>query len=132
MRHAEETLIAERRIRRRWIQVKGRLGVEYLKHTTRTDTVPPPKRLLGPPACDLSEEHKMATDQNPTVVYVGWDGQPHNHTARMLDLVRQQPVGSGDHHVKILHDDWCGFFKGRACNCDPDVREMLPWEIVGS
>ncbi len=26
------------------------------------------------------------------------------------------------HHVGIVHDDWCAIFKGKACNCNPDVR----------
>ena len=24
--------------------------------------------------------------------------------------------------VDILHDDWCGVFKGRRCDCEPDVK----------
>ncbi len=66
----------------------------------------------------------MTGNRKPTLFCVGRDGQPHNYMARMLDLVRQQPVGRGDHHIQVLHDGWCAFFKGRACNCNPIVREM--------
>ena len=29
-------------------------------------------------------------------------------------------------HVTISHDDWCSFFQGGLCDCDPEVREGLP------
>ena len=25
-------------------------------------------------------------------------------------------------HVEIRHDDWCGIFEGRPCDCNPDVE----------
>lgn len=28
--------------------------------------------------------------------------------------------------ASIRHDDWCGTFKGRVCDCDPDVLLMRP------
>ena len=38
-------------------------------------------------------------------------------------LASPQPQGApGVHHVYIQHDDWCGFFKGGDCNCDPDMH----------
>jgi hypothetical protein len=24
-------------------------------------------------------------------------------------------------HLSFLHDDWCAFNQGRACDCDPDL-----------
>jgi len=24
-------------------------------------------------------------------------------------------------HIDIAHDDWCGIFSGRECDCDPDI-----------
>ena len=74
----------------------------------------------------------MAAKRNRTILYIGWDDQPHNYIAKFIRYVGQATVGTGDHHVRISHDDWCAFFKGRACNCDPDIREMLPREIVGT
>ena len=26
------------------------------------------------------------------------------------------------HHIAICHDDWCGIFKGKPCDCDPEVN----------
>jgi hypothetical protein len=26
-----------------------------------------------------------------------------------------------DAFLVVFHDDWCGIFKGSACNCNPDV-----------
>jgi len=23
--------------------------------------------------------------------------------------------------TEIRHDDWCGYFKGNDCNCDPEI-----------
>ena len=30
-------------------------------------------------------------------------------------------LGAGLSDVLVLHDDWCGSFKMRPCNCDPDM-----------
>ena len=32
------------------------------------------------------------------------------------------PREAGLHHMTIAHDDWCGIFEDRRCNCDPDIR----------
>ena len=74
----------------------------------------------------------MAVNRDATILYIGWDGQPHNYIARLLRYVRWRSLGNRDRHVRISHDEWCAFFKGRACNCDPGIRKMLPWEIIGS
>ena len=75
----------------------------------------------------------MAAKRNRTILYIGWDGQPHNFVEKFIRyLKRRRSLGNRDRHFKISHDDWCAFFKDGVCNCDPDIREMLPWEIVGS
>ena len=74
----------------------------------------------------------MTPKRERPILYIGWDDQPHNHIEKLLRYVAKTPLGIGDRHVKVSHDDWCAFFTGRACNCDPDIREMLPWEIVGT
>lgn len=74
----------------------------------------------------------MAVNRDATILYIGWDGQPHNYLTKVIDYAAQRPVGTGDHHIKISHDDWCAFFKGRACHCDPDIREMSDREILGT
>jgi hypothetical protein len=30
---------------------------------------------------------------------------------------------AGVFHVDVLHDNWCGIFSGRSCNCSPQVRK---------
>ena len=74
----------------------------------------------------------MAAKWNRRTFYFSWDGQPHNYIEKLLRHVEQTTLKNGDHHIKVSHDDWCAFFKGRACNCDPDIREMSDREIVGS
>ena len=29
-------------------------------------------------------------------------------------------------HVHIYHDDWCGVYKGRPCDCNPEVHAGDP------
>jgi hypothetical protein len=29
---------------------------------------------------------------------------------------------NGMAHIDVYHDDWCGHFQGRACDCTPEVR----------
>jgi hypothetical protein len=38
------------------------------------------------------------------------------------------PRAVGLHMVTIWHDDWCGIYQGKACNCDPDItlKATLP------
>jgi hypothetical protein len=28
--------------------------------------------------------------------------------------------------VSVQHDDWCAIYKGRPCNCDPDITMNTP------
>ena len=30
------------------------------------------------------------------------------------------PDGVSD--VEVAHDDWCRIYKGKYCNCDPEIR----------
>jgi hypothetical protein len=32
------------------------------------------------------------------------------------------PADAGLHMVDIEHDDWCGIFQGKRCNCDPTIK----------
>jgi hypothetical protein len=32
------------------------------------------------------------------------------------------PLSGGYHEVTVDHDDWCGHWQGKRCNCNPDVR----------
>ncbi len=73
----------------------------------------------------------MAAKNGRNIVYIGLGDQPHSYIEKLLRYLEQTTLKSGG-HIKVSHDDWCAFFTGRACNCDPDIREMLPREIVGS
>jgi hypothetical protein len=42
-----------------------------------------------------------------------------------LQKIGVLPLDVGVHEVMILHDDWCGMFTGKRCNCDPHIR--LAW-----
>jgi hypothetical protein len=35
------------------------------------------------------------------------------------------PRDVGVHQISVAHDNWCGIFEGRFCNCDPDIS--LKW-----
>ena len=74
----------------------------------------------------------MTPKRERPILFIGGDGQPHNYAEKLLRYVEQTTLKSGERHFKISHDDWCAFFTGRACNCDPDIREMSDREIVGS
>ena len=56
--------------------------------------------------------------------YVGGDNQPHNYLTKLYRLARQLSAFGGAYHFRVSHDDWCAYFHGRACNCNPIVREM--------
>jgi hypothetical protein len=30
-------------------------------------------------------------------------------------------LGPGVHDMAVSHDAWCGIYKGKRCNCDPDI-----------
>ena len=75
----------------------------------------------------------MKIQARPIIYIGGGPPQAHKYLSKLLQFapdLAELPGRVG--HILVSHDDWCAFFKGRACNCDPDVREMLPWEIVGS
>jgi hypothetical protein len=29
-------------------------------------------------------------------------------------------------HIFVEHDHWCGVYRGRGCNCVPDIRNHNP------
>ena len=35
------------------------------------------------------------------------------------------PRDVGVHHIAVEHDDWCGVFQGKRCDCDPTIT--LRW-----
>jgi hypothetical protein len=41
---------------------------------------------------------------------------------RLVDL----PLRPGVHIAAIEHDAWCGIYKGRPCDCVPDISVSHP------
>ena len=73
----------------------------------------------------------MRRDPVGPVLYISPDGLQHNYLAKLLrqaeNLLRlegQPGAGGGEYHIQVLHHDWCAFFRGRACNCNPIVRRL--------
>jgi hypothetical protein len=78
------------------------------------------------------KRRRTPVNQSRPILYIGWDDRPHHYIEKFMRYVEQTSPGVGDHHIQVLHDDWCAFFKGRACNCDPEVREMLGGSGIGT
>jgi hypothetical protein len=53
----------------------------------------------------------------------------HNYTKKLRRLLAQGalPVGVGVHQLDVCHDRWCRIYKGKPCNCDPDLRLTTVW-----
>lgn len=51
----------------------------------------------------------------------------HNYTRKLRYLLRvgALPLGTGVYSIDVLHDSWCGIYKARRCNCNPDIK--LGW-----
>ena len=39
----------------------------------------------------------------------------------LFEHLRNAPLEGAVTHVEIFHDDWCGVFRGAACDCEPDI-----------
>ena len=48
----------------------------------------------------------------------------HNYLQKLHHLWRTGalPRDAGLHLIDVAHDDWCGIFDGKRCNCDPDIK----------
>jgi hypothetical protein len=53
----------------------------------------------------------------------------HNYVKKLNRLIAQGalPVGVGVHQLDVCHDAWCRIYKGKPCNCDPDLRLKTVW-----
>lgn len=40
------------------------------------------------------------------------------------------PRTVGLHQVTVSHDAWCGHFRGKRCDCDPDIA--LKYSLAGT
>lgn len=48
------------------------------------------------------------------------DTQGGNYMKKVLPIASAFPQGT-DLYATCYHEDWCGIYDGRPCNCDPDV-----------
>jgi hypothetical protein len=49
---------------------------------------------------------------------------PHNYLAkiRRMWVAGALPRTAGYHQITVYHDDDCGIFTGKRCDCDPDIK----------
>ena len=49
----------------------------------------------------------------------------HNYLRKLRYLMRvgALPHAVGLHQITVYHDDWCGIYRQKRCNCDPDIRQ---------
>ena len=69
--------------------------------------------------------YTLATLLTPVLNLRGSGVLKQNYRKRLLEMWRngQLPAKPGTvHHADVYHDGWCGVFKGKACNCDPDIH----------
>ena len=46
-----------------------------------------------------------------------------NYVRKLRHLARLGAFPRGDcARVEVFHDDWCAFFQGERCNCNPEIR----------
>jgi len=50
--------------------------------------------------------------------------QKHNYITKIHRMWQTGalPRTAGYHQLTVWHDDNCGIFAGKRCNCDPDIR----------
>jgi hypothetical protein len=48
-----------------------------------------------------------------------------NYLRALLKIAPTLPAGFVT--INVLHDDWCAFFAGGACDCDP---ELVPVKVT--
>jgi len=53
----------------------------------------------------------------------------HHYVKKLNRLIAQGalPVGVGVHQLDVCHDHWCRIYKGKRCNCVPDLRLKTVW-----
>jgi hypothetical protein len=51
------------------------------------------------------------------------DPMKHNYFKKLRKLHEQGKLSTCSLGlVDVYHDDWCGVYQGRYCNCDPEIR----------
>ena len=59
------------------------------------------------------------------------DTLDHNYLVKIRKMweTGELPRTAGYHQIAVYHDDFCGVFEGKRCDCDPDVS--LTWSLPG-
>jgi hypothetical protein len=51
------------------------------------------------------------------------DLMKHNYYKKLKKLFDQGKIPTMSAQlVEIYHDDWCAIYRGKYCNCDPDIK----------
>ena len=48
----------------------------------------------------------------------------HNYVTKIRQMwaTGTLPRTAGYHQISVYHDDECGIFAGKRCDCDPDIK----------
>jgi hypothetical protein len=71
---------------------------------------------------------KRVKPKSQKILYVSGRESPHpsehNYVAKLARLQEQGGLNltPGVHDMAVCHDDWCGIYEGKRCNCDPDIK----------
>jgi len=56
----------------------------------------------------------------------------HNYMRKLAAMIQAGtvPCTIGVQEISVYHDAWCGIYRGKRCNCDPEI-EISPPAPVG-
>ena len=55
-----------------------------------------------------------------------------NYVKKVLPIIAHLELKPGSVvEWTTYHDDWCGFFRGGRCNCDPDLVPHIRTNVSG-
>jgi hypothetical protein len=58
------------------------------------------------------------------------DPMTHNYMKKLVELYKQGKLPTrGVSDIYFFHDDWCGIYRGRRCNCEPNI-EIRPRRML--
>ena len=63
-----------------------------------------------------------ATERKGTNKIIG--ARVHNYLLKVDQMLKEGKIKYGNGEVNrltVLHDDWCGIYKRKECNCNPDL-----------
>ena len=64
----------------------------------------------------------MPKDEKPVPLIVLDARRMRKETLEEMLRKTPPPEAGYVYHVNIYHDGWCDIYKGRVCNCSPDVE----------